>query len=78
MVCTDGRHTVILIDKRSGKQVSVGDIVMRKNYKGFRSRYEVLEILPPNTVVVRKLMPHDQWVYLTMQVASLQLDFRIC
>ena len=69
---------MILIDKRSGKQVSVGDIVMRKNYKGFRSRYEVLEILPPSTVVVRKLMPHDQWVYLTMQVASLQLDFRIC
>ncbi|NDE55175.1 MAG: hypothetical protein EB069_11555 [Actinobacteria bacterium] len=68
----------VLIDKRSGAVVEVGAVILRKNYKGFRTRYEVLEIHPPHTVVVRKLLPRDQWVYLTVPVASLQLDFQIC
>ena len=77
-----------LIDRKTGKEVEVGDNITRKNYKGFKTTYEVLEILSPTTPRVRKLDQTDQWVYLRvrkldqtdrwvylcMPIASLQID----
>jgi len=63
-----------VVDRKTGKSVSPGDVVIRKDYKGFRHRYEVLEFLGSGMVWVRKLTQGDRWVYLTMPMASLQLD----
>ena len=63
-----------VIDKKTGTEVHVGDMLTRKDYKGFKHRYEVLEFIPPHTVQVRKLAQGDRWVYLCMPLASLQLD----
>lgn len=63
-----------VIDKKTGKPVNIGDTLTRKDYKGFKHRYEVLEFIPPHTVRVRKLGQGDRWVYLSMPMASLQLD----
>jgi hypothetical protein len=63
-----------LIDRKTGKEVEVGDNITRKNYKGFKTTYEVLEILSPTTLRVRKLDQGDRWVYLCMPIASLQID----
>lgn len=63
-----------LIDKKTGKQVQVGDSLIRKNYKGFKHRYEVLEIRK-NSVYVRKLGANDEWIYLNVQPEALQLGW---
>lgn len=63
-----------IIDKKTGKPVNVGDMLLRKDYKGFKHRYEVLEFIPPHSVRVRKLAQGDRWIYLSMPLASLQLD----
>lgn len=63
-----------VIDKRTGHEIKPGDTLIRKDYKGFRHRYEVLEFLGSGMVWVRKLTQGDRWVYLTMPMASLQLD----
>lgn len=65
---------MMLIDKKTGKQVQVGDNLIRKNYKGFKHRYEVLEIRE-DSVYVRKLGAGDQWVYLNVQPEALQLGW---
>ena len=62
----------MVVDRKTGKPVAVGDIVMRKDYKGFRHRYEVMDFTPRG-VWVRKL-ERDRYVYLNMTLASLQLD----
>lgn len=63
-----------LIDKKTGREVQVGDNLTRKNYKGFKTRYEVLEIRP-DCIHVRKLDSSDRWVYLNMPPNALQLDW---
>lgn len=63
-----------LIDKKTGKQVQVGSNLIRKNYKGFKHRYEVLEIRK-DSVYVRKLGANDEWVYLNVQPEALQLSW---
>lgn len=63
-----------VIDRKTGNDVGPGDVLIRKDYKGFRHRYEVLEFLGSNMVWVRKLTQGDRWVYLTMPMAALQLD----
>lgn len=63
-----------VIDRKTGNDVGPGDTLIRKDYKGFRHRYEVLEFLGSNMVWVRKLTQGDRWVYLTMPMAALQLD----
>jgi hypothetical protein len=63
-----------VIDRKTGKQVSPGDLLIRKDYKGFRHRYEVLEFLGSGMVWVRKLTQGDRWVYLSMPMVALQLD----
>lgn len=64
----------MIIDKKSGKQVHAGDTLIRKDYKGFKHRYEVLEIVMPHSVSVRWLDRGDRWVHMTMPLASLQLE----
>lgn len=63
-----------IIDRKTGKPVEVGDTLIRKDYKGFRHRYEVLDYLGSGMVWVKKLTQGDRWVYLSMPLAALQLD----
>ena len=53
----------MIVDRKTGKEVVVGETLIRKNYKGFKFQYEVLEFVHG-----------DRWVYLTVPIASLQLD----
>ena len=69
-----GVAAMMLIDKKTGKQVQVGSSLIRKNYKGFKHRYEVLEIRE-DSVYVRKLGAGDQWIYLNVQPEALQLSW---
>ena len=64
----------MIIDRKTGKEVTPGDWLIRKDYKGFRHRYEILEFIPPHSVRVKKLTQGDRWVYLCMPLTSLQLD----
>ena len=63
-----------IIDRKTGKPVEIGDTLIRKDYKGFRHRYEVLDYLGSGMVWVKKLTQGDRWVYLSMPLAALQLD----
>jgi len=64
----------MIVDRKTGKEVVAGETLIRKNYKGFKFRYEVLDFVDGNHVRVRKLDHGDRWVYLTVPIASLQLD----
>ena len=64
----------MVIDRKTGKPVTEGDWLIRKDYKGFKHRYEILEFIPPHSVRVRKLTQGDRWVYLSVPLVSLQLD----
>jgi len=64
----------MIIDRKTGKSVHIGDTLIRKDYKGFKHQYEVLGFLPKGLVWVRKLTQGDRWVYLTMTMKALQLD----
>lgn len=64
----------MIIDRKTGKEVQAGDTLIRKDYKGFKHRYEVLEYLGSGMVWVKKLTQGDRWVYLSVPLASLQLD----
>lgn len=63
-----------LLDRKTGKTVQVGDSLIRKNYKGFKHRYEVLGI-SNESIYVRKLGANDAWVYLNVQPEALQLSW---
>ena len=63
----------MIVDKKTGREVKAGDSLIRKNYKGFKTRYEVLEIRP-DCIHVRKLDFGDRWVYLNVQPETLQLS----
>lgn len=63
-----------IVDRKTKKEVVVGQSLIRKDYKGFKHRYEILHIYPPDTVEVRKLTQGDRWVYLTLKLSALQLD----
>ena len=64
----------MIVDRKTGKEVVAGETLIRKNYKGFKFQYEVLDFVDGNHVRVRKLDHGDRWVYLTVPIASLQLD----
>jgi hypothetical protein len=64
----------VIIDRKTGNEVKAGDTIIRKDYKGFKHRYEVLEYLGSGMVWVKKLTQGDRWVYLSMPIAALQLD----
>ena len=63
----------MIVDKKTGLEVKVGDNLIRKNYKGFKTRYEVLDIRD-DYIHVRKLDAGDRWVYLNVQPETLQLS----
>jgi hypothetical protein len=63
----------MVVDRKTGREVHVGDTLIRKDYKGFKHRFEVLDFLDTG-VWVKKLTQGDRWVYLTMPLAALQLD----
>jgi len=63
-----------LINRKTGKEVQIGDTLIRKNYKGFKHRFEVLAI-GKELIHVRKLGADDQWIYLNVHPESLQLDW---
>ena len=63
-----------IVDRKTKKEVLEGQSLIRKDYKGFKHRYEILHIYPPDMVEVRKLTQGDRWVYLTLKLSALQLD----
>ena len=63
-----------VVDRKTGRDVHAGDVLVRRDYKGFRHTYEVLEVLGSGMVRVRKLDRGDRWVYLSMPLHALQLD----
>lgn len=70
--------TTKIIDRKTGKEVKEGTILIRKDYKGFKHRYEVLgfdKMLRGDTgAKVRKMGQDDRWTYLFMPLNALQLD----
>jgi hypothetical protein len=63
----------MLVDRRTKKEVKVGDSLIRHSHIGFKTRYEILEI-DEDKLFVRKLAPDDRWVYLHMTPTALRLD----
>ena len=65
-----------LIDKKSGRELHSGDWLVRKDYKGFSRRYELLSINETNTrVQVRELNGEDRWLYHSFPLTTLGLDW---
>lgn len=66
----------MLINKKTGKQLHSGDWIVRKDYKGFSRRYELLSLNEDNTrVQVRELNGEDRWLYHSFALKSLGLDW---
>ena len=63
----------MIIDKKTGEEVSPGASITRRSYPGRAFRYEVLSVLDCGRLWVRKL-DGDRWVYLRVRPASLQLE----
>jgi len=61
------------VDRHTGKEVQVGDSLLRRNYKGYKIRYEILGF-EQNRVQVRKLDPSDRWIFLNMHPNALRLE----
>jgi len=64
-----------LIDRKTKKDLQVGDTFMRRNHMGFKTRWELMEIIDPATVQVRMLNKDDRHIYFSMPITSLQLDY---
>jgi hypothetical protein len=76
--CIGGhRYVFMVIDRKTGRELHTGDTLIRKDYKGFKHRYELLELSGTTMIRVKKLTQGDRWVYLCVPLASLQLDFVI-
>lgn len=65
-----------LIDKKTGRELHSGDVLIRKDYKGFTHRYELYSISEDNSrVQVRELGKNDAWQYYSMPINKLGLDW---
>lgn len=64
-----------LIDRKTKKDVQVGDTFTRRNHMGYKTRWELMEIIDPATVQVRMLNKDDRHIYFSMPTSSLQLDY---
>jgi hypothetical protein len=65
-----------LIDKATGRELHSGDWLLRKDYKGFTRRYELMGLNSDNTrVQVRELDGEDRWLYHTFPLSKLGLDW---
>ena len=66
---------VKVIDKKTGRELHTGDVLLRKDYKGFIRRYEMLSLSEDNTrVQVREVGSDDRWLYHTFPIGRLGLD----
>jgi hypothetical protein len=66
---------VKVIDKKTGRELHSGDILLRKDYKGFTRRYEMLSISEDNSrIQVREVGKDDRWLYHTFPIGRLGLD----
>ncbi len=66
----------MLIDKKTGRELHSGDWLIRKDYKGFHRKYELLNINETNTrVQVRELDGEDRWLYHSFPIGKLGLDW---
>lgn len=66
---------VKVIDKKTGRELHSGDVLIRKDYKGFIRRYEMLSLSEDNTrIQVREVGSDDRWVYHTFAISKLGLD----
>jgi len=66
---------VKVIDKKTGRELHSGDVLLRKDYKGFTRRYEMLSISEDNTrVQVREVGRDDRWLYHTFPIGRFGLD----
>jgi hypothetical protein len=66
---------VKVIDKKTGRELHSGDTLLRKDYKGFVRRYEMISISEDNTrIQVREVGKDDRWLYHTFPISRLGLD----
>lgn len=66
---------VKVIDKKTGRELHTGSVLLRKDYKGFVRRYEMLSISEDNTrIQVREVGRDDRWLYHTFPISRLGLD----
>lgn len=66
---------VKVIDKKTGRELHSGDVLVRKDYKGFFRRYEMISISEDNTrVQVKELGKNDSWIYHSYALSKLGLD----
>jgi hypothetical protein len=66
---------VKVIDKKTGRELHSGDVLIRKDYKGFTRRYEMLSLSEDNTrIQVREVGKDDRWLYHTFPIGRLGLD----
>jgi hypothetical protein len=66
---------VKVIDKKTGRELHSGDVLLRKDYKGFTRRYEMISISEDNNrIQVREVGRDDRWLYHTFPIGRLGLD----
>jgi hypothetical protein len=66
---------VKVIDKKTGRELHSGDILLRKDYKGFTRRYEMISISEDNSrIQVREVGRDDRWLYHTFPIGRLGID----
>lgn len=66
---------VKVIDKKTGRELHSGDVLIRKDYKGFTHRYEMLSLSEDNSrIQVREVGRDDRWLYHTFPITRLGLD----
>ena len=70
-----GVSMVKVIDKKTGRELHTGDVLIRKDYKGFTRRYEMISISEDNSrIQVREVGKDDRWLYHTFPIGKLGLD----
>ena len=66
---------VKVIDKKTGRELHSGDVLIRKDYKGSVRRYEMLSLSEDNSrIQVREVGKDDRWLYHTFPIGRLGLD----
>lgn len=66
----------VLLDRKTKRRVRYGSSLIRKDYKGYPHRYELLEFNEQEKKIrVKKLLHDDTWRILEVPIASLQLDW---
>jgi len=63
----------MILNKQTGREVQENQWVTRKDYKGFYSRFEILELYDDETARVRYLTGDDGYLYTTQTFHRLGL-----